>query len=251
MEMRRPFQGVWNIIRFNWQYYVLAVSAVLFLLLIRDNLPDLLRLAAIITIVLITLTTLVSLAVSTYVYDFSALYSLDWIQHGGIVDHMVNLHAGFDETSALLKSKYPKAHLTILDFYDPVLHTEVSIKRARKAYAPFPDTQPTGTSHLPLNDESIDKAFLIFAAHEIRSEKERIIFFKELYRILKPDGEVVITEHQRDTMNFLAYNIGAFHFYSKKSWLRVFNSSGFRIKNETKITPFVTSFILCRNGASS
>ena len=154
------------------------------------------------------------------------------------------------ETSSLLKTKFPGAALFVFDFYDPKKHTEVSIKRARKAYLPFPGTQQANTNHLPLKSNSTDKIFAILSAHEIRNDDERISFFRELKRVLKPSGKIFVTEHLRDPANFMAYNFGFFHFHSKPSWLKTFHRSGLTITNEIKITPFITTFILDKNGTA-
>jgi SAM-dependent methyltransferase len=251
--MRKPFQGVWNIIRFNWQFYVLAAVSAIVLLLLSHNFNAALRTTSDILVILIICSTLISLAVSCYIYDFSALYSLSWLNHLPIKGNgkIVNIHAGFDETSILLKGKFADSELVVFDFYDPEKHTEVSIRRARKAYPPFPNTQQMKPAHLPLQDNSVDNVFAILSAHEIRNEDERKSFFQELRRVLSPTGQIIITEHLRDTANFLAYNIGAVHFHSKARWLKAFQSSGLRVAEEIKITPFITTFILVKNGVTS
>ena len=252
-KLRKPFQGTWNIIRFNWHFYVLAFSAVIILLLLKTNLNTSFHFALNILIVLIIVSTLTSLAVSCYIYDFSNLYKLSWLDniHFNSNDTIVNVNAGFDETSSLLKTKFSDAAFFVFDFYDPKKHTEVSIKRARKANLPFPHTQQTNTSRLPLQNNSADKIFAILSAHEIRNDNERISFFKELKRVLRPTGKIFVTEHLRDTANFMAYNFGFFHFHSKNTWLKTFHRSGLTITNEIKITPFITTFILNKNGTAS
>jgi SAM-dependent methyltransferase len=246
-KMRQQFQGVWNIMRFNWQFYVLSGGFLLLLLLLANFIPAI-QIYLLITGLLVLLPIVISLAVSYYVYDLSGLYNLKWIDDT-INDEkigIVNINAGFDETSALLNQKFANAELEVLDFYDPEKHTEVSIKRARKAYPPFPGTKSVTTDHLPIADNTADKIFVIFAAHEIRNEDERIIFFKELKRIIKPTGEIIITEHLRDLPNFMAYTIGFLHFYSKATWQRVFRSAGITIKKEKKVTSFISTFTLSK-----
>lgn len=251
--MRKPFQGVWNIVRFNWHFYVLSFGVVLLLLLLSSYSNPTFRLYSFAVAFLIFLPTFISLSVSYYVYDLSGLYNLNWVTDFIDTERntIVNINAGFDETSILLKNKFPNAELLVYDFYDPKKHTEVSIKRARKAYALFPNTKFVNANNLPTLDNSADKIFIIFAAHEIRNEQERIEFFKELKRILKPTGEILITEHLRDVPNFLAYNIGFLHFYSKQNWLQVFEMTGFSIKSEQKITPFISTFTLTKYGVAS
>src|SRR5690606_25188876 len=97
-------------------------------------------------------------------------------------------------------------------------------------------------------ENTFDKSIAIFSAHEIRNEKERVQFFKELNRTTKPTGQVLVTEHLRDWKNFLVYTIGFLHFYSRKTWLRTFEQADLTVKQEIKTTPFITTFILEKNG---
>jgi SAM-dependent methyltransferase len=187
--------------------------------------------------------TAISLIASFYIYDLSGLYALAWIEPG-VPGTVVNIHAGFDETSAQLTRKFPLARLLVFDFYDPAKHTEVSVKRARRAYPPFPDTMRIETTVIPLKDGVADRVFVTFSAHEIRNGEERTGFFKQLNRILRPGGYIQVTEHFRDLPNFLVYNIGVLHFLSRKSCLSDFAAAGLRIRNEKKLNPFITTFIL-------
>jgi len=139
----------------------------------------------------------------------------------------------------------------VFDFYNPKDHTEVSIKRARNAYPPYPGTKHVSTVKLPAADHSADFVAAIFAAHEIRKDEERIAFFNELNRMVIPGGKIIVTEHLRDFPNFFAYNVGFFHFLPRATWMKTFHSSGWQIQQELKITPFVTTFILEKHGASA
>ena len=51
-----------------------------------------------------------------------------------------------------------------------------------------------------------------------------------------------MVEHLRDTANFLAFSIGFTHFFSKKTWKKVFKESGFQLLKEEKFTPFMSVF---------
>ena len=195
--------------------------------------------------------TLLSLLASAYVYDLSDLYQLNFAGGGAAgAKTVVNINAGFDETSAILHERFPEAELVVLDFYDPARHTEVSIARARRAYPPYPGTRTVTTETLPLADASVDRLFLTLAAHEIRDVEERIAFFRECCRVLAPGGRVYVTEHLRDAANFVVYNIGFFHFHSRRSWLATFAAAGLSVVEEHKTIPFVSTFILAA-GASA
>lgn len=247
-RMRAPFQGVLNIIRFNWHFYILSAVSLLLLMLLSYHLGEPYSVYLNILCALAILVTLISLIVSYYVYDFSDLYQLTWLPEIPEGARIINIHAGFDETSMLLQEKFPASRLTVFDFYDPQRHTEVSIRRARRAYPPFPETQHITTSHIPVADGQADIIFVILAAHEIRAESERDIFFAELRRILSPSGKILVVEHLRDAANFAAYSIGFFHFIPRASWLRNFDTNGLTISAEISITPFITTFVLSKHG---
>jgi len=249
-QLRKPFQGIWNVTRFNWHFYLLSVLLILIILFFNPGLPFFYRFFGNIVCYLIAGTTIISLLVSFYVYDVSRLYKLNWLAelNPEANSRIANINAGFDETSILLKTKFSNAELFVFDFYDPLLHTEISIKRARKAYLPFAGTRQISTSNLPVADNYFDEIFLLLSAHEIRNQEERVTFFNELRRSLKETGHIIVTEHLRDIPNFMAYNIGFFHFIRKSSWLKTFDMAGLVISTEKKITPFITTFILTKNG---
>lgn len=243
---RSAFQGVGNIIRFNWHLYAMALLISGGLLLLTYYLPAPWPLVLYIAVLASAGFTFFSLIVSWYIYDKSGLYSLSWLQLPELNTHsmIANIHAGFDETSALLKTTFNPHTLHVFDFYDPRLHTEWSVKRARKAYPPYPGTISISTSSIPLPNASCQVVFLIFAAHEIRNESERIQFFRNLKTLLQPGGVIVVTEHLRDLPNSLAYTLGVFHFYSFKTWQNTFLKAGLTIKANYNINPFVRTFIL-------
>ncbi|MGE9314000.1 class I SAM-dependent methyltransferase [Niabella sp. CJ426] len=250
--LRQPLQGTINIIRFNWPLYTIALGLVLVLAISGYLIPSF-KYICLIAGSAIFLPILLSLLTSWFVYDYSSLYQLPWIHQlkGQPTDVIVNINAGFDETSDTIKATLSYQHFYIFDFYNPDTHTEASIKRARKRYPAPEETRSIQTHSIPLNDNSVDKIFVIFSAHEIRDEAERILFFSELHRILKQGGRIYLTEHLRDIANLLAYNIGFLHFYTGNMWQCNIEQSGLRIVQQQKTTPFVTTFTILKNGISS
>jgi hypothetical protein len=249
---RKPFQGVLNIVRFNWHFYLIAAAIVICMLVLTQFVSPVLSVFINLFVCLVTLSTLVSLAISYYVYDCSDLYSLRWLDFLNIKpgSRMVSINAGFDETSVLLSQKFAGSPLSVFDFYDPAKHTEISIERARKAYPVFPGTIQISTSAVPGKAGSSNYIFAILAAHEIRKTDERVLFFQQLKEMLTAVGKIIVVEHLRDVPNFLAYNLGFFHFFSKTEWKHTFKSSGLSIDQEIKITPFISAFIL-KHGTTS
>lgn len=245
--IRKPFQGVWNIIRFNRHFFISALLVILALACLYFFVDAFARPFVLGALIIIITLLIIPLAVSWYVYDLSGLYRLNWVT---LPPNPViaNINAGFDEISSLLHIKFTGAQMHVFDFYDPAKHTEVSIKRAREAYPPYPGTQNTTTAAIALDDDCADAVFLFLSAHEIRNKEERVMFFSEARRIVKPGGKIYVTEHLRDIPNLLAYNMGFFHFHSKSAWLETFRLSGLQVTEAIKNNPFITTFTLIKNG---
>jgi len=242
---RRKFQGVLNILSFNRHFYYYGLSF-LGLIIVSQLLLGWSTMVLWIIVAGFTYGLLMPLLVSAYVYDYSGYYNLKWLDTLGLKNstsqNLVNINAGFDETSFLIKDKYPLSHLQVFDFYNSKQHTEPAIIRARKVSLVYPNTLTNETNAIPIKDNSIDAVFLLSAAHEIRSNDEKVQFLKECLRICKPNGKVIMVEHLRDLPNFFAFTVGSTHFFSRKTWKKAFKNAGFTKSNETKFTPFMSIF---------
>lgn len=244
--INRPrWLGLRHIVWFNWHFYLVAILLIAALAIGWRYTHGIIALLLLLVLIGVSLTLSISLLVSWYVYDLSGLYSLDWLNDFiPATGKLINIHAGFDETSALLQTHYPKNDLHVFDFYDPQKHTEWSIARARKAYPSFPGTVTISTTAQVLPVKDADVILLILAAHEIRDNSERAAFFRTLKNALLPGGSVVVVEHLRDLPNFLAYTIGAFHFLSWSAWQKTFDGAGLYIRVRKKINPFIHLIVL-------
>lgn len=242
---RRQFQGVLNILSFNRHFYVVGTT-ILMAIILSQLYFDWSQTLLWIIIGMFLYGFLMPLIVSAYIYDFSGYYNFDWLKPLQLEDseekQMVNINAGFDETSYILKNKLPKSKLQVFDFYNAEQHTEPAIVRARKVSLTYPNTLQIKTNRIPLKTNSADYVFLLSAAHEIRSFNEKVQFLKECRRICKPSGKVIMVEHLRDIPNFFAFTIGFTHFFSKKNWESAFKNAGFSRFKENKFTSFMTIF---------
>jgi len=243
---RRKFQGVLNILSFNRHFYVFGLAALALIIAshVIFSWPNLLY-WIIISAFLYGL--IMPLLVSAYVYDFSGYYNFNWLKKYKIADakQILNINAGFDETSFIIKNIFPQSDLKVFDFYNAQQHTEPAIVRARKVSLVYPNTQQITSNSIPLKDKSVDIIFLLSAVHEIRSLEEKVQFLKECHRLCKPGAEVIMVEHLRDFPNFLAFSVGFTHFFSKKVWKKAFQKAGFSSFEETKFTAFMSIFNCC------
>jgi SAM-dependent methyltransferase len=249
MEIRRrPFQGVLNILSFNRHFYVMGLG-VLALIVASHELMGWSNVVYWLIVASFLYGLIMPLIVSAYVYDFSGYYNFNWLKKCSVSDsgtnQILNINAGFDETSFIIKSKFPQSDLKVFDFYDSKRHTEPAIVRARRVSLVYPNTQQMQSNAIPLEDKSADIIFLLSAAHEIRSHEERVQFLKECYRLCKPNGQIIMVEHLRDFPNFLAFSVGFTHFFSRSAWKKAFEQAGFRSFKEAKFTPFMSIFNCC------
>jgi ubiquinone/menaquinone biosynthesis C-methylase UbiE len=244
---RGPFDGVLQILRYNWSLYVAAIfgSAVVVGFVLVTHPPTVLAGLLILGAIAALFWLALSLAVSHYVYDRSDLYRWQWIRERIAPNpgHVVNVHAGLDETSLALQEMYPAAEVTILDIYDPAEMPEPSIARARREARSLLASVKADFRKLPLQAGSADLATVIFVAHELRRPASKEAFFRELARVIKPGGRVLLVEHLRDAWNLLAFGPGAFHFFPRSEWLRVADATGFRLSQEISRTVFVRAFV--------
>jgi ubiquinone/menaquinone biosynthesis C-methylase UbiE len=242
---RRKFQGVLNILSFNRHFYVFGLIALTFIMLsyLLLNWSSILFW---IVILAFLYGLIMPLIVSAYIYDFSGYYNFNWLKNFNFIDskgkQILNINAGFDETSFIIKKQFPLSDLKVFDFYNAEKHTEPAIIRARKVSLVYPNTQQIISNNIPLKDNSVDLIFLLSAAHEIRSQAEKIQFLKECHRVCKSTSNVIMIEHLRDFPNFAAFTIGFTHFFSKKIWEKAFKEAGYSKFTEQKFTAFMSIF---------
>jgi len=237
-----------RILRFHWQLYLRTAVLVAAALLLAPHcgglVRTLLRAAAIPAIFWFVS----SLLVSWYVYDRSSLSGLRWLPRwlSRKPARWLNLHAGLDDASAVLARLFPRAEGRVLDIFDPAEMTEPSIHEARRAVRAAADGARTRWSALPIATASLDAAFLIFTAHELRRHASRVQLFRELARALRAGGSILLVEHLRDWRNFLAFGPGFLHFLPERAWRRAANDARLRVRADFTVTPFVHVFVLER-----
>jgi SAM-dependent methyltransferase len=249
-QPRKQFEGVINVLRFNWPTYMVALVAVA----LAGSIAVLPATTVVLRVFLTAFCAATgffavsSLVVSHLVYDRSRLYRWHWLsdRFKQPPTKIINAHAGFDETSNALHAVFPQSELLAVDFFREDAKSESSIIRARQlSHSKYPATA-VGLEQWDWPEQSIDLVVLCFAAHELRVAKDREKLFNELARIVRPDGLVVVVEHLRDLPNFAAFGPGFMHFLPYSEWLQCIQAGGLQVQDEFKITPFVKVWCLCR-----
>jgi SAM-dependent methyltransferase len=246
--IRRPYQGVLQILQFNRRFYLCTSTGAVATILALPFLPPLWRVSLLLaaTPAIFWLTS--SLLVSHYVYDRFPLYDLTWLRQvlSRPPRQWINIHCGWDETSCILATIFPDAAGVIVDIFDPGLITEPSIRQARLVEHDRIPAMPARYDDLGFDANSFDAAFCIFSAHELRHHDQRVKLFEEISHVLVPDGELVVIEQSRDWRNLLAFGPGFLHFFSPREWRRASASAGLELRTEFSLTPFVHVYLLRR-----
>lgn len=239
------FHGVANIFRFNWPQYAAAAFVIVAAAILFARLDGIAAMLAAAAFVIALYFVAASLLASWLVYDYSPIYDWTWLRpHVGDARTIINVHAGFDETTAGVRAALQRSVHPFV-FYDPTSNTEASIARAQNGTA----ATRFRTGRLPLRAASCDAMLFLFAAHEIRQPAERERCFADVAATLTPGGHAIVVEHLRDARNFAVFGPGALHFYSRREWLRVARSAGLEVAHECDMTPFVHVFVLATSGA--
>ena len=244
-------KGLRQIVRFNWPFYAVAIPVVIAAGLVVARLPVAIGVRSLLYLAtgLAGFWIAASLAASWIIYDRSRLTRWDWIRDalGFRPRAWLNIHAGLDDSTPIVRSLLAPSPGRVFDIFDPVEMTEPSIARARRSCRPAIPPERVDFRRLPVPVASVDAALLLLSAHELRTDEARGALLTELHRVLTPGGRVIIAEHLRDCANFAAFGPGFLHFLSRRTWTRSFARARFVIHTEFSITPFVHVFVLMRS----
>ena len=249
LRTRGSYQGALQILQFNRRMYLIATAGIVAATLVWPFSPTPGRIALLLGVVPGMFWMASSLLVSHYIYDRFPLYDFRWIVRllTRVPRRWINIHSGWDETSGLLETIFPAEGNRVVDIFDPLIMTEVSIQHARLINQKAGPKIAGRYNQLPFDAGKFDAAFAIFTAHELRRHEQRVDLFREIVRVLTPGGELVLMEHARDWKNFLAFGPGFLHFFSRKEWRSASSEAGLTVRTEFAMTPFVQVYVLRKN----
>lgn len=239
--MTRP-SGAVRIFLYNWPIYAATWLGAGLLLVVLRGRPFSILLG---TVALAW--SAVSLLVSFYVYDRSALSSSRWIAPllSGRARDWATVHAGLD-AELDLDGIFPGRCVARLDVFDPASMPSGAIRRARRRTPAAHEAIACAPTSLALPDQACDALVVAFTAHELRDPRLRERFMDEAHRALRPGGRLLLVEHLRDVANLLAFGPGFLHFLPRREWLRLAAHAGFAVAGEARITPWVMALSLER-----
>lgn len=246
--MQETHRGLRQVISYHWPYYVVASlgCASAAAALSSLDMPSWLAFVVTAGLVACVYWLIVGTVAVWYIFDYSPLTRWQWIP--GVLQEVPrrwgNLHVGGDEATPTLRRLYPHATGVEIDFFDPALVTEPGLLRlrgARTADGRRPMLHIDGWSP---EEAQWDVAFLIFAAHEMRTRETRTALLARVRSGLRPGGRILLVEHLRDPANFLVFGPAFTHFFSNEEWLLAAKAAGFSVIRRKRVTPFVHAIVL-------
>jgi SAM-dependent methyltransferase len=237
--------GATRILLYNWPIYAVTWGSAVVASVAATRVGG--RVAAFVVLGAVVAATwaAISLVVSHYIYDRSALASGSWVTAllPARAERWASIDAGLD-AEVSLDGVLPDACVARLDIYDPAIMSARSVQRARAITARAHAATSCPPTALALGDASCDLIAVIFTAHELRDARSRERLFLEVKRALRSGGRMLLVEHVRDAPNFAAFGPGFMHFLPRAEWLRLARFAGFRVAAEMRITPWVLALAL-------
>lgn len=168
---------------------------------------------------------------------YDVLFDLGQLQP---TDHFVHLNLGERRTALGLARRLTTGHLTVIDIYNPQLTPDSTLSRTRQqAKRPQPDPRlswrDSSIQLLPLPDGSVKAITLNQVAFEFWQEGDRLLLLKEIYRVLRPGGRILLAERVRTQTNLLVMGPAALSLPSVDYWRTLLQQAGFQVKKEREM----------------
>ena len=88
---------------------------------------------------------------------------------------------------------------------------------------------------LPLPDESVNTVMLCHVAGEFWQEGDRTALLEEAYRILKPQGQLLLAETVRSQTNWLIHGLSGMSLPTPAYWRALLQQTGYRVRSEKSV----------------
>jgi ubiquinone/menaquinone biosynthesis C-methylase UbiE len=136
----------------------------------------------------------------------------------------------------------------VIDVYNPQMTPSRELARARRqAKRPDPDPRLSWRdgkiSLLPLADGSVPAVTLSEVASEFWQLGDRQQLFKEVFRVLRPGGCILLAERLRTPINLLVNGPAGLRLSPIAYWENLLLEAGFKIEKTVSLND-----LICRNG---
>lgn len=160
----------------------------------------------------------------------------------------VHVGMGLRRTPQQMSRRLTSGRVTALDVYNPQQAPGAALARGRTAVTPAPADPRLhwleATIQLfPLPDRSAALVTVDEAAGALWQHGDRLLLLREVYRILRPEGRLILAQPVRTQTAWLVRATGAMRLEPAVYWRRLLGEAGFNLLRETDVQGLVTYFV--------
>lgn len=247
MSVSDPYQGTATHIYAQWPGYLLRYGGLIFALLLIGagltlRLPVLTALG-IILLAAVFFLMIAALWTANRLFDADSQQVIDLLfamSQSRPTDHFATIDLGLRQQAILLSSRLTTGRITVVDVYNPQLTTDSALARARRQAPPAKqdprlDWYDGQFNLLPLPDSSVEAVFVFQALSEFSQHGDRKIMLREIRRILKPNGRLLLAEQTASWLNWLLVGSSTAKLQPVEYWRELLLEAGFDILRQEQI----------------
>lgn len=155
-------------------------------------------------------------------------------------ERLAYIDLGLQRQAIGLSRRLTTGQVIVVDIYNPQWTTSPWLVRWR-SQEPAPPADPRlswregSLDLLPLPDESVKTVMLCHVVGEFWQEGDRTALLEEAFRILKPQGQLLLAESVRSQTNWLVRGLGTVSLPTAAYWRTLLQQSGYRIRSEKNV----------------
>jgi ubiquinone/menaquinone biosynthesis C-methylase UbiE len=162
-------------------------------------------------------------------------------------DQLANIDLGLRHQAILLSSHLTTGKITVVDVYNPQLTIDSALARARRQapaakHDPRLDWYDGHFNLLPLPDNSVEAVFLFQVLSEFNQHGDRQALLREVRRILKPNGRLLMSEKTASWLNWLLVSSSGTALKPVEYWHDLLVEAGFDILRQEEIQGLLSCF---------
>jgi len=162
-------------------------------------------------------------------------------------DSLVYVGLGVRDIPLQLSRRLTRGRVQAIDVYNPQLTPRATLSRERRLAKPTPPDPRLSwleghINLLPLPDYSVDLVTSSYTLSEFWQDGDRRLLLKEMRRILRPGGFLLLLEPARTRTQLLMLGPAALRLPPTDYWRALLNDAGFHIVRETNVSDYYLCF---------
>lgn len=160
-------------------------------------------------------------------------------------DQFLYLDLGYRRRAFSLSRRLTSGKVLIVDLYDPQWTPSPALARWRKRMPPAPDDvrfvwKAGSVNLLPWSDGTLSAVIVCQVLSEFFQEGDRRCLLQEIYRVLAPDGRLLVAEQVRSRTNWFVWGPGALALPTAVYWRTLLQEAGFQLQREENLYGLIT-----------